>query len=133
MSEKPITKIKIDNTIYKQIRKENKIGESIWWKNKPELSEGIYGSGLHVINDCRTNNHYDFYNGKEEIKTKREKTCPEIGGVFNNNNGTFVIPPNMIWIKNADIPTFISNEEYQNNREKYQNLKFINIKDYIKK
>lgn len=125
-------KVRINDTIYtqvKQVRKEDNLNQ---WLFIPELREGQLGSGLHIFGNSSITQHYDFFKGKEKLKIKEPTNISGLGGVWYNaeKGEIFAIPKNMIWVKNnIGIKKFITEEEYEKNKDKY---KIIDIKKKLK-
>ena len=120
MSKKPTKKIIINGIEYVQVRKDDVDGNAIWWKNVPQVPNGVSGSGLHMFEDGK--NHYDFYIDGQKIDS--EPTTEKVGSTIiidTKGNGTFCAPKGKILVLTGKggNPTFISPEEYLTNKEQY--------------
>lgn len=119
MSKKPSINIRIDDTSYKQIRKD-KGGETIWWKNVPQTDPGTVASGLHVIHGS-VPNHFDVYDGKQDTG-EDISTNEGIGGIVHRaGKGDFVIPQGkVIVLDRTPTPKFLSPQEFEKVRKNYR-------------
>ncbi len=126
-SDKKI-ELKVDDTTYKQIRVDR--AKETYWKNIPQVSDGVLASGLHFIDKNREESHYDFFIGKEpqpQMKEYLKEPIRKQSLILNPEKGVFVAPNGKILVtsKESNIPTYISRENYEKNKEDY----FIKVHD----
>jgi hypothetical protein len=117
--------IVIDDVPYKQIQHTN--SKDTWWKSIPQNSQGVIGSGLHIIDKNRKESHWDKYNGNKQIEGAKEylHEPPKFRAVLINfqNHGIFPAPSenHISVLRGSNKPMgWISLEHYKKNRKKYK-------------